>query len=397
MSTIKEHNQPLQTSSYRWIVLFVSFFTFVVFAYIFQLIPPLLGIIQADFHVGDAEAGLLMSMVVIPGIFLALPAGFVINKYGFRSVGFLSIMLVAAGSITMALAATFPIALLGRFILGVGGVFIVVGTPTVIPQWFIRKNLSKAMGIYAANMPVATILAFSTANLLEQSFDWHFPFYVGTAAALVCALIFLLVTKEGSLAGEHTPVDMKEIKQALRTVEVWKASLAWVFFNTTAIAFLSWSPKWFNTFKGIESFYASLLANGLMIAAMFFVPLFGAVSSIIGRRKPIMILGSVSTGLTLIATAYTTDFPLVMSVAALGISAATVPPLVMAIVAEGLPPRLSGTGFSVITLCQNIGITISAPLAGYLMQTTDSLPITFFGISLFTYASALTALTLKSK
>ena len=395
--TAKEHSQPLQTSNHRWVVLFASFLAFVVFAYVFQVVPPLLGIIQTDFHVGDAEAGLLMSMVVIPGIFLALPAGLMVNRYGFRSLGFLSIILVAVGSLATALATTFPSALLGRLILGVGGAFIVVGTPTFIPQWFTRKDLGKAMGIYAANMPVATILAFSTANLLERSFDWHFPFYVGTVASLVCALVFVFVAKEGPLKGEHTPVRMEEVKHALRAAEVWKASLVWVFFNTTAIAFLSWSPKWFSVFKGIESFYASLLANGLMIAAVFFAPIFGWISGKVGRRKPIMILGSVSTGLTLIAIAYAYDLPLVMSVAVLGISAATVPPLVMAIIAESLPPRLSGTGFSIITLCQNIGMTLSAPLAGYIMQTTSSLPLTFFGISLFTYASALTTLTIKSR
>lgn len=361
--------------------------------------PPLLNTLQTSFGVGDAEAGLLMSMAVIPGIFLALPAGLVINKYGFRLLGFLSIISVVVGSLITALANTFAVVLIGRFILGIGGAFIVVGTPTLIPQWFSHKEFGKAMGIYAANMPVATIIAFSTANILarDPNLGWRYPFYVGTVAAFACALFFVVTVKEGPFGGEPKPIKMGEVKQAIGTVEVWKASLVWVFFNTAAIAFLSWAPKWFHMYKGLEPFYASLWANVLMIAAMFFVPIFGWASSKIGRRKPFILTGSVTMGLALIAVAYTYDLPLLFSVVALGISAATVPPLVMAIVAESLPPRLSGTGFSIVTLCQNIGITLSAPFAGLLLQTTQSLPLTFFGISLFSFTSAIIALTIRTR
>jgi len=101
--------------------------------------------------------------------------------------------------------------------------------------------------------------------------------------------------------------------------------------------------------------------------------------------------------LSLIAISYASDLPMLAFVGTLGISASMVPPLVMAIVAENLPPRLSGIGFSIITLCQNVGITLSAPLAGYLLQSTQSLQLTFFGISLFSFAGAVTALTIKTK
>lgn len=386
-----------QSSNYRWVVLFASFFTFVAFAFVFQLMPPLLKTIRTDFGVSEAESGLLMSMVVVPGIFLALPAGLVVNRYGFRSLGFVSTLLVAIGSFTTALANTFVIALLGRFILGVGGAFIIVGMPTVIPQWFSRKDLGKAMGIYGTNMPVATITAFPTATILAQNFDWHYPFYVGTVVALVTAILFAIVIREGPLKGERKPIGAEEVKRAVKNAEVWKASLVWMFFNTTAIAFLSWAPTLFQDFKGLERFPASLLASVLMYAAVVFVPLFGWATDKSGRRKPFVFAGSILMALALNATAYAFGFTLLLSVLVLGMAAAMVPPIVMTISAESLPPNMAGTGFSIVTLCQNIGITLSAPLAGYLLQTTQSLSLTFLGISLFAFAGAITALTLKTK
>jgi len=386
-----------ESSRYRWVVLFASFFAFVAFAFVFQLMPPLLKRVISDFGVGDAQAGLLMSMVMLPGIFLALPAGWVINRYRFRAIGFLALILVAIGSLTTALASVFSVALIGRFILGVGGAFIVVGTPTLIPQWFSRKELGKAMGFFGTNMPFATVLAFPVASVLAASFGWRFLFYLGTVTALAVALLFVVVVREGPLKSQHSAADVSEVKQAIKSVEIWKVSLVWMFFNVTALAFLSWAPTLFQDFKGLEPFHASLLASALMYAALVFVPIFGWASDKVGRRKPFLVLGSVLLALTLIASAYAFDLGLLLSVIVLGVAAAMIPPIVMTIPPQNLPPHLAGTGFSIVTLCQNIGVSLSAPLAGYLIQTTHSLSLTFIGLSLFAFAGAIAALTLRTK
>jgi len=398
MSTKKPHEAVRQqASNYRWVVLAASFFSFVAYALVFQLVPPLMSSLQAEFGVNDAKAGWLMSMAVVPGIILALPAGLVMNRYGFRSLGFLSAVSVAVGSLMTALASNFLTVLLGRFILGVGGTFLIVGSPTIIPQWFSHGELGKAMGIYGTNMPVAIIIAFPTATVLGQNFGWRYPFYVGAVVSLVAALVFVVAVREGPLKGEPRAVKLSDVKRAVGSSEVWKASLMWLFFETTTIGFLTWAPKLFQGFKGLEPLHASLLASVVMYSAVFFVPLFGWASDKVGRRKPFIVAGSVGMALTLISIAYVNDVGLFFSVFALGISAATIPPLAMAVVAESLPPRLSGAGFGIVTLCQNVGITLSAPLAGYLLQTTQSLLLTFFGMSLFAFAGTVTALTIKTK
>jgi predicted MFS family arabinose efflux permease len=107
-------------------------------------------------------------------------------------------------------------------------------------------------------------------------------------------------------------------------------------------------------------------------------------------------MGPLAMAFALFLTAYSTGLPLFFCVLGIGISAATVPTLVRVIIAQNLPPRLSSTGFGISTLCQNIGIALSAPLGGFLLQT-KSLPPTFGGIALFACASVVTALTVKTK
>lgn len=85
-------------NGFRWAILFVAVFGFVIFNFDLQSVPPLLHILQVFFNIDASTAGLLMSLVVIPGIFLALPAGMLINRHGFRSIGGFSALLVAAGA-----------------------------------------------------------------------------------------------------------------------------------------------------------------------------------------------------------------------------------------------------------------------------------------------------------
>ena len=387
-----------QASNYRWAVLFACFFAFVAFAFVFQLAPPLISTIQSDFDLTESQAGLLMSAVMVPGIFLALPAGLVINRFGFRLTGFLALISVAVGSLATALANTFQVALLGRLVVGVGGAFIIVGTPTLIPQWFSHKDLGKAMGIYGTNMPVATIAAFPVATMLVQSRGWQYPFYVGAVIAVLAAAVLVLVVKEGPFgSGRHKRIQGSMLKQAMKNGEVWKAGVTWACFNITAIAFLSWAPTLFQEFKALDSFSSSVLASVLMYAAIGFVPFFGWASDRLERRKPFVVSSGVLMALSLVASAYTVGSVLVLSIIILGISAAMIPPMVMAIPAENLPSNLAGTGFSIITLCQNLGTALSAPLAGYFLQLTKSLEFTFFGVALFAFAGAVVGLTLKTR
>ncbi len=397
MSPAEESGQYDQVSGNRWVMLLVSLFAFMAYAFVFNSLPPLLNELQGVFGVDDATAGFLMSFVVVPGIFLALPAGVLINKFGFRRLSFVSVILVAVGSLVTAFSVTFLMALVGRLILGVGGCFVTVGIPTFIPQWFERREMGKAMGVYSVGMPIATTVAFFAAPVLAQSFGWQSPFFIGFVVSIVAAVLFLAMVKEGPLKGSLAAVEYSEVKRALTSGEVWRISFVWMFFSMSSIGFLTWAPKLFVLFKNLTPVSASVLSSGLMIASFFVTPFYGLASDRIGRRKPFIIVGAVVMALSLFAIGYAMDLSLTASIIILGVFASAVPPFVMAIIAQSLSPKQAGTGFGIATLWQYIGITVAAPLIGYFLQTTQSLSLTFLSMSAFALAAAVTALTLRAK
>ena len=62
-----------------------------------------------------------------------------------------------------------------------------------------------------------------------------------------------------------------------------------------------------------------------------------------------------------------------------------------------LNPGSVGVGFGILTMCQNIGITLGSPLAGYLLVSTGSMELTSMGIAMFALLGSLVAYTLKTR
>ncbi len=377
-------------------MLFSLFYTFVAYAFVFQMVPPLLSAIMQEFGISSSvQAGLLMTTVVLPGIFLAIPAGLIIGKYGVRLVGIVSIFLVAIGSLTAASANSFMTLLLGRLLLGIGSPFIVTAMPTMIPQWFPREERGKAMGFYSADMPFATVTAFSTASVLMLKYGWRFPFYIGTLIAITAAVIFMFFVKKGPLK-QNAQKERNNPRRAFANVEIWKAGAVWALFQITVLSFLSWAPKLFRDYKGLDPIYAGLLASIIMFAAIPCVPLFGWVSDKARRRKPLLIAGSLFVALAFNASAYAVGSSLVVSVMILGLVTSIVPPIVMTLPSEFLESEVVGMGFGIMTACGNIGSALSAPLMGFFIDISKSLELSFAGASIFSFSAAIIAYTLKS-
>ena len=376
--------------------MFVAVLGFVLFNYGLQSVPPLLNQFQALFGIDNATAGLLMSLVVIPGIFLALPAGLLINKYGFRKIGFFSATLIALGSVVTALSSTFSFTLLGRALLGIGGCFLTIGAAVVIPQWFHHKEIGKAMGIYVAGVPIAVTLAFFTTPVLAQNYGWQIPFYIGAAASIVSAALFLVTMKDGPYKMKDTE-GSSGLKQLFRNREIWKTNIVWMLFNMGAIGFLTWAPVMFVMYKGFNIVDASILSSSVMVVNLFLVPLYGWVSDKLDRRKPFIIIGALATSVTYFVISYSIGLPLVAAIFLSGITAGLVPGLVMATAARSMSPKHAGAGFGVMTMWQNIGITITAPLVGYVLQTSGSMLITFASLAVFSLIVAAITLTVHSR
>ncbi len=62
-----------------------------------QAVPPNLPLIMQDLGLTHAEAGWLMSLVSVPALILAIPAGMLADRYGQRQMGSIAFALMISG------------------------------------------------------------------------------------------------------------------------------------------------------------------------------------------------------------------------------------------------------------------------------------------------------------
>jgi MFS family permease len=338
-----------------------------------------------------------MSVVVLPGLLLAIPSGVIISKIGFRKIGFLTLLGIALGNLVTASSNIFSHALLGRLIMGFGSSFLTIGSATILSNWFEKNQMGLVMGIYSIGYPVSTMVAFFVAPILGQYFGWQFVFYVGTMIAILFSIIFFIIIRDQPSEQKTKTFTLSNLLESLTKGQLWKILLTWMFFNIASTGFLTWAPTLFLRFKEQTLVYASIISSTYTLSRLVFVPFYGWISDKIGKRKLIIIMGLAVTSAILYSLNYLEGFSLILGVFLLGASTGTIPALVLALVPQTLPSNQTGVGFGLMSTSFRVAAIIGPPMTGLFIELTQSLTLTLLGLSIFPIISLFFAISYDTK
>ncbi len=129
-------------------------------------------------------------------IFLAIPVGFALQRFGGSRLLMVAGTIVALSGIARAYSETYQALLLSVALFGVGGPIISAGIPQTVSRWFDDKQRGLAMGIYITGPAAAGVLAYSsTQSVLMPWFgnDWRSVLLVWSFAALAATIIWVVI------------------------------------------------------------------------------------------------------------------------------------------------------------------------------------------------------------
>jgi predicted MFS family arabinose efflux permease len=394
METGKNRQLSNHSRGYRWAILSVIVYSFIVYTIAFQSVPPIIPTLIKEFSVTDGQAGFIMSVAVIPGLLLSLPSGWLLNKYREKKVGVVALVFVAVASIVTAISNSFEMLLFGRLLLGFGGILITVTGYAIISRWFDKKDLGKAMGLLGASIPIAVIITFPSVSLAVADFGWRFPFYITSLLAVTVIVLFVITIKDGARSEDR---EIKVERKDYLNLELWKLGLVCLGVQGAAFSFSTWAPTLFTEFAHMPSVQASFLAGLSGLSGIFLIPFFGYLSDRTEKRRPFLILGPLLLTVALVALAMGSNVTLVGSVLLVGVASSIIAPVVNVMPQEILGRNKAGIGFGVITVCGSLGLVLSAPLIGFLIDASDSLAVSLFGMCAFSIAAVVLSFTLKTR
>lgn len=347
-------------------------------------VPPVLPLLMKAFSQTAGEAGLLMSAFAITGLILALPAGFIFQRLGFRVAGLLALLFLVLGSLTGALTRSGEIMLAGRFVEGAGMCFLSVVAPAVIALWFPPQQRGKAMGIWAVWVPLGSTLMFILAPPLAARWDWQGVWwFAGLYAAGTGILYWLAVAApEGNSSPEvgrpPTGPAGRELGGVLRNPQLWLISFLFGCFNFAAIGFITWAPTFLHGVRGVPLAEAALRLTPLTILPLLSCPLAGWISDRIGSRKLISSLPLVFMAPLFLLTYGAGEEMILPLTIALGFLTGFVPTGVFAATADMVKDeRLGGMAMAVIQIGQNSGMLLGPLVFGLIVESASGWPMAF--------------------
>lgn len=356
----------------RWLVLVLMGLVIFGSYYAYDAVSPIANYIIKGMGISRAQYGLLFSLYSLPNVIMVLLGGILLDIIGIRKAGTLFAALCAIGVFITASGSTFMIMLLGRLVYGLGSESLIITMDKILSRWFKGKELAFAFGLLITIARLGTIAAFnSAASLQEWSGSWRLAIWVSAVIMFVSFTLFLVYSGIDKAKEKYFKREEKEGEAEKFVVQdiykfkpsFWFVSLLCMTFYSAIFPFTAFSTIFLQTKFGFSAVLGGRYTSLVFTASMIFTPLLGLLVDKIGKRGAMMIIGSLmlvpahlALGLTYIHPA----IPMIM----IGISFSLVPAALWPVIPIIIEERRLGTAFGLMTLVQNIGLTIFPWLAG---------------------------------
>lgn len=351
------------------------------------LLPPILGLLAADFDVSLGMLGLAIGVQGLTTTVFQLPLGYVSDTYS-RTMGFgLSLGFGSLGAFVTALAPTFPLLVLGQAILGIG---IAGHHPSHYPLLSnaVSEDLrGRAFSIrgFAGALGFATPPALVTAVLALQGTTWrHALGVMAVIGAVYGGISFFLFRRyvgsditlpdQPSNTAETAPPPLRArlVREILDLVS--SPPVVALALLTFVMSVVSTGIRTYSVVHLTDGYGVPLDLANITLTAMFVV---GAVMMLVGgyladRFRPAAVLIGIYAvvGFLLIVFASLVVPVLVamgVAVAVEGLRSSTSTPRDKLV--DGFSTRANlGQSFAVVSVGMMVGITVAPPIFGALID-----------------------------
>ena len=352
----------------------------------FQTVASVGDPLAADLGLNYAELGTLIGTFFLPGLVLAIPAGYAGRYASDRVLAALGLAALALGGGLCAVAPGFGPMMLGRVLCGAGFVLGTIYMTKMIVDWFAGREIATAMAILVMSWPFGIAMGQVGHTWLATVVGWKWAFAAASFYCLAGAGLVLAAYRPPPLAMAVGAVASTGLTRR-EWILVVIAALVWGCFNAAFIVYLSFASRVL-----VAGGYGPLEAAAVISLASWVMIVSGAVCGLIadrtGKSDTILYTCLVVAMLSLALLPQTRfAIPLTLAFGLMGMAPAG---LIMALTGQAMAPEHRAFGMGIFF---SIFFLFAAPtptIAGWLYdQSGDPFwPILFavamFGLTLVT-------------
>jgi MFS family permease len=370
-----------RSERYRWVILAIVYLSMLDFGFFFLSIPPILPFISNEFHLNYTQSGLLMGLFAFPGIFISLWGGFLSDRYGMRSLASTCFLTTTGGILFLVLGRELWVLWAGRIIIGMGAFVLSILLPKILSQWFERKELGLAMGIFNTGVPLGSVLCFALFGKMATLWGWRVPLLFIMGYSVLAAILFLALYRSPSHR-EPAPRSSFSLPGSLKQMgfPIWWVGFAWLAYNAGLVSFSTFAPDFFLQ-QGYPIERTNFLVGIPLLGSLFLSPLIGYLID----RFPYQgwFIGLAGLGLATVTLAFNFSASFLLLVIVMGFCSGFVSTSTFSLPSRLLNAENVGLGFGILSTCASAGLFGAPYLVGKFEDLSAGHDVRFLFIPFF--------------
>ena len=388
-------------SLYKWYILFLGMMSYFFIAGVSRMcMPVLFKEISEDIGLSMLEIGAVWGMDPLAGVFIALPGGLIVDRFGVkRTMFFISIFAGLFGALR-GLSVNFVSMAVTMYLFGLTAATMPSIVPKVTAEWFIGKEL----GLSNALLNVVWALGSMSATMFSADFfspllgGWRRVVFMYGVPCVLLGFIWIFTGKDRPAGAGPASVSsdsrslLNSLKHVIKIREVWILGLITVTYWGSGIGLIGYLPTYLKDIGWIPSHADNTITVMSGFAMLGTIPLV-MLSDRLGSRKGVMIVSFIIMVLTVFALPFF-EGPFVWVLIILtGFTRTGVAALfnVMVIEIKEVGSEYSGTAIGLVSALGMFGAFLAPPLGNSFSVYNNGYPFIFWaclaaaGLPLFAF------------
>jgi len=375
---------------YRWVILFMVILASILAFLNVTGFSVLSSYIIPDMTIGVAQFGFFMTAYLVGIALASTPAGAIADRIGAKKTISLGIFLYSIGSILFSYSTNYWLALISRFLVGVGCAFYWAPPPRLFMAWNKPSEMPLCTALWFGALSIGSGTGFLVGPILAAALGWRTTYLIYGVIGILVGLLFFATVKDAPTAtdgGEPIKPVIVRLSSG-RGTSTASAGKSWITYQViiSSVVFFISIGLYYSALGLVPTFLSTYMTAGTLTAdevttlntVFGYVGLLGALLfgllSVKTRKTPWVLVGAISLLAIAAAGLAGPNFVLLLVllfIGGMGPMAVGVP--LFAVVPTWVPQEKIATAIGFVSSMGFVGgiiLTLGIPIVAELMGFT---------------------------
>lgn len=230
--------------------------------------------IEKEFHLSDAEFGLLGTAFLLVYAVSALPFGYWADRGIRKTVIGAGVAIWSIATLFTGFARTYPQLFASRAIVGIGEASYYPAGTSMLGDFFPKELRGRVMSVWNGGSTIGIAVGFAGGGLIAEHFGWRTAFYFAAVPGLLFAILALAFREPLRGSAEKQGPSLKQTSEAsaknfiaLLRIPTLRATImaqTLLYFVLASNGF--WLPTVLHRKFGLSLSESAILAGGVLVA-----------------------------------------------------------------------------------------------------------------------------------